>query len=205
MLPSVRADGSGHTSWLNAGQFMPVAQRLLRSAKLDLASLQIALKTLAAHPEWPALALPLSAASIASSGFVESVVAQLDAHRAVTPRLIFQINGSGAAANLEALPIFCRAVYPRQCRMGISHYGSGFSEVTPLSELGISYLQLDARMFIDLEPQSASTDYVRGLCTLAHNLGWQVLAHDVETREQLARLGELGCDGASGHAWALPA
>ena len=205
MLPTVRADGSGHTSWLNAGQFMPVAQRLLRSAKLDLASLQIALKTLAAHPEWPALALPLSAASIASSGFVESVVAQLDAHRAVTPRLIFQINGSGAAANLEALPIFCRAVYPRQCRMGISHYGSGFSEVTPLSELGISYLQLDARMFIDLEPQSASTDYVRGLCTLAHNLGWQVLAHDVDTREQLARLGELGCDGANGQAWALPA
>jgi predicted signal transduction protein with EAL and GGDEF domain len=205
MLPTVRADGSGHTSWLNAGQFMPVAQRLLRSTKLDLASLQIALKTLAAHPEWPALALPLSAASIASSGFVESVVAQLDAYRAVTPRLIFQVNGSGAAANLEALPIFCRAVYPRQCRMGISHYGSGFSEVTPLSELGISYLQLDARMFIDLEPQSASTDYVRGLCTLAHNLGWQVLAHDVDTREQLARLGELGCDGARGHAWALPA
>ena len=205
MLPTVRADGSGHTSWLNAGQFMPVAQRLLRSTELDLASLHLALKTLAAHPEWPALALPLSAASIASSGFVESVVAQLDAHRAVTPRLIFQLGESGAVANLEALATFCHAVYPRQCRMGISQFGSRFSEVTPLSALGISYLQLDARMFIDLEPQSASTDYVRGLCALAHNLGWHVLAHDVDTREQLARLGELGCDGASGHAWALPA
>jgi EAL domain-containing protein (putative c-di-GMP-specific phosphodiesterase class I) len=74
-----------------------------------------------------------------------------------------------------------------------------------MSELGISYLQLDARMFIDLAPQSASTDYVRGLCTLAHNLGWQVLAHEVDTREQLVSLGELGCDGASGQAWALPA
>jgi predicted signal transduction protein with EAL and GGDEF domain len=205
MLPTVRGDGPGQASWLNAGQFMPVAQRLLRSAELDLASLQIALKTLATHPEWPALALPLSAVSIASSGFVESVVAQLDAHRAVTPRLIFQVSASGAVANLEALTIFCRAVYPRQCRMGISQYGSRFSEVTPLSELGISYLQLDARMFIDLAPQSASTDYVRGLCTLAHNLGWQVLAHDVDTREQLVSLGELGCDGASGQAWALPA
>jgi EAL domain-containing protein (putative c-di-GMP-specific phosphodiesterase class I) len=205
MLPTVRGDGSGQASWLNAGQFMPVAQRLLRSAELDLASLQIALKTLATHPEWPALAVPLSAASIASSGFVESVMAQLDTHRAVTPRLIFQVSESGAVANLEAFTTFCRAVYPRQCRMGISQYGSRFSEMTPLSELGISYLQLDARMFIDLEPQSASTDYVRGLCTLAHNLGWQVLAHEVDTREQLASLRELGCDGASGQAWALPA
>jgi len=201
MLPTLRGDGSGQASWLNAGQFMPVAQRLLRSAELDLASLQIALKTLVTHPEWPALAVPLSAASIASGGFVESVVAQLDAHRAVTPRLIFQVSESGAVANLEALTTFCRAVYPRQCRMGISHYGSGFSEVSPLSELGISYLQLDARMFIDLEPQSASTGYVRGLCTLAHNLGWQVLAHEVETPEQLASLRELGCDGASGPLW----
>jgi EAL domain-containing protein (putative c-di-GMP-specific phosphodiesterase class I) len=31
------------------------------------------------------------------------------------------------------------------------------------------------------------------------------LAHDVEKREQLVSLSELGCDGASGQAWALPA
>jgi predicted signal transduction protein with EAL and GGDEF domain len=201
MLPTVRGDGAGHASWLNAGQFMPVAQRLLRSAELDLSSLQIALKTLSTHLEWPALALPLSAASIASSGFTESVVAQLDAHRAVTPRLIFQFSESGAVANLDALQGFCRAVYPRQCRLGISQYGSRFSEVTPLSELGLSYLQLDARMFIDLQPQSASTGYVRGLCTLARNMGWQVMAQEVDTREQLATLRELGFNGASGPVW----
>ena len=201
MLPTVRGDGAGRSSWLNAGQFMPVAQRLLRSAELDLSSLQIALETLATHAEWPALALQVSAASIASAGFVESVEAQLDAHRAVTPRLIFQISESGALAHIEATQRFCRAVYPRQCRLGISQYGSRFSEVTPLAELGLSYLQIDARMFIDWEPPSASTDYVRGICTLAHNLGWQVLAHEVDTPEQLASLRALGCDGASGPVW----
>ena len=203
MLPTVRGLGGGHASWLSADQFMPVAQRLLRSAELDLSSLEIALKTLATHLEWPALVVTLSAASIASSGFVESTVAQLDAHRAVTPRLIFQVSESGALANFEALTTFCRAVYPRQCRMGISQYGSRFSEVTPLSELGISYLQLDARMFNDLEPQSTSTDYARGLCILAHNLGWQVLAQEVETQAQLASLRALGFDGASGPVWGL--
>jgi GGDEF domain-containing protein len=120
MLPTVRGDGSGHRSWLNAGQFMPVAQRLLRSAELDLSSLQIALKTLATHLEWPALILPVSVASIAGEGFVDAVVAQLDAHRAVTPRLIFQVSESGAVANLDALRGFCRAIYPLECRLGIT-------------------------------------------------------------------------------------
>jgi hypothetical protein len=180
---------------------MPVAQRLLRSAELDLASLQIALKTLATHPEWPALALQVNAASIATPGFVASAVAQLDAHRAVTPRLIFQVSESGAVAHTEALKGFCQAIYPRQCRLGISHYGSRASVVTPLSELGVSYLLLDARMFMDLQPLSASTDYLRGVCTLARNMGWQVLAQEVDTPEQLARLRELGLDGASGPVW----
>ena len=201
MLPTMRGDGTGHASWLNAGQFMPVAQRLLRSAELDLASLQIALKTLATHPEWPALALQVNAASIAIPGFVASAVAQLDAHRAVTPRLIFQVSESGAVAHTEALKGFCQAIYPRQCRLGISHYGSRASVVTPLSELGVSYLLLDARMFMDLQPLSASTDYLRGVCTLARNMGWQVLAQEVDTPEQLARLRELGLDGASGPVW----
>lgn len=203
MLPTLRGDGSGQSSWLNAGQFMPVAQRLLRSAELDLSSLQIALKTLATHVEWPALTLTMSPASFASAGFVESVAALLDAHRAVRSRLIFQVNASGAIANLEALKIFCRAIYPRQCRLGISQYGSRFSEVTYLTELGLNHLQLDARMFIDLQPPSASADYVRGLCTLARNLGWQVLAQDVDTLEQLTTLRDLGFDGAGGPVWGL--
>lgn len=205
MLPTVRGDGSGRTSWLNAGQFMPVAQRLLRSAELDLASLQIALKTLATHLEWPALALHISGASIASPGFTHAVLDQLDAHRAETPRLIFQVSESGALAHHAALKEFCRVVFTRQCRLAISHYGSHFSEVTPLSELGLSFLQLDARMFVDLQPESASTDYVRGVCTLARNMGWHVLAHEVETPEQLAILRDLGVSGASGPVWALGA
>ena len=205
MLPTVRGDAPGQASWLNAGQFMPVAQRLLRCAELDLSSLDIALKTLATHLDWPALALQVSAASVASAGFVESVVARLDAHRAVTSRLIFQVSESGAVANIEALTAFCLAVYPRQCRMAISQHGSHFNEVTPLAELGISYLQIDARVITDLQPQSTSTEYVRGLFNLARNLGWQVLAHGVDTPEQLASLRELGCDGASGPVWALRA
>jgi EAL domain-containing protein (putative c-di-GMP-specific phosphodiesterase class I) len=72
-----------------------------------------------------------------------------------------------------------------------------------LSELGLSYLLLDARIFVDLQPPSASIDYIRGVCILARNMGWQVLAQGVDTQEQLASLRELGFDGASGQVWGL--
>jgi EAL domain-containing protein (putative c-di-GMP-specific phosphodiesterase class I) len=106
-------------------------------------------------------------------------------------------------AHIEALKEFCEVIYLRQCRLGISQYGSRYSEVTPLSELGLSYLLLDARIFVDLQPPSASIDYIRGVCILARNMGWQVLAQGVDTQEQLASLRELGFDGASGQVWGL--
>ena len=205
MLPAVRGQASGHASWLSADQFMPVAQRLLRSAELDVSSLEIALKTLATHLDWPGLALHISGASIATKGFVESVMTLLDDHRAVTSRLIFQVYEGGALANFEALKDFYRAVSTRHCRLAITQYGSRLSEITPLSELGVSFLQLDARVFLDVQPQSASAEYLRGVCTMARNMGWQVLAQEVETREQLASLRELGFDGASGPVWGLAA
>jgi EAL domain-containing protein (putative c-di-GMP-specific phosphodiesterase class I) len=48
---------------------------------------------------------------------------------------------------------------------------------------------------MDLQMPSVDTEYVRGLCTLARNVGWQVLAQGVDTQEQLATLGDLGFDG----------
>ena len=205
MLPSARADATGSARWLSAAQFMPVAQRLLRSTELDLGGLQIALNTLSTRIDWPALALPISAASLAHTGFLGSVLARLDAHGDVTQRLVFQVSEGAALANLDALGALVRAVSSRQCRLGISHCGHRFGEITQLYELSPSYLLLDASLLAELQPSEAPADYVRGLCNLAHNLGWQVLAQDVGNREQLLALRELGLDGATGDVWGLGA
>jgi len=205
MLPSARADASGSARWLSAAQFMPVAQRLLRSTELDLGGLQIALNTLTTRIDWPSLALPISAASLAHAGFLDAVLARLDAHGDVTQRLVFQVSAGAALANLDALRDLVRAVSPRQCRLGISDCGHRFGEITQLYDLGPSYLLLDASLLAELQPSEPPADYVRGLCNLAHNLGWQVLAQDVGNREQLLALLELGLDGATGDVWGLGA
>lgn len=203
MLPSARADAAGGARWLSAAQFMPVAQRLSRSTELDLAGLQIALNTLASRIDWPALALPISAASCADAGFVESVLVRLHALSEVTPRLVFQVSEGAALANLDALQAFVRAVSRQGCRLGISHCGHTVGEFTRLFALGPSYLVLDASLFADLPLPEANRDYVQGLGKLAHNLGWQVLAHDVGNAAQLSALGALGVDGATGDVWGL--
>lgn len=201
MLPSARADAAGSARWLSAAQFMPVAQRLLRSTELDLGGLQIALNTLSTRIDWPALALPISAASLADAGFLGAVLARLDAHGELTQRLVFQVSEGAALAYPDALRALVRAVSPRQCRLGISECGHRFGEITQLYDLNPSYVLLDASLLADLQPAEAPADYLRGLCNLAHNLGWQVLAQDVGNREQLLVLRELGLDGATGDVW----
>lgn len=87
----------------------------------------------------------------------------------------------------------------RELGIGIAldDFGSGYSRVGHLHELGVSTIKID-RTFVD-QPET-----VRGIVSLAHALGLSVTAEGVETAEQLERLRELACEHAQGYFFARP-
>jgi EAL domain-containing protein (putative c-di-GMP-specific phosphodiesterase class I) len=55
-----------------------------------------------------------------------------------------------------------------------------------------------------MKPTGESLEIVRGIITLGHSLGKQVIAEGVETGEQLALLRLLGCDYGQGYLFSEP-
>ncbi|ENY90777.1 diguanylate cyclase (GGDEF) domain-containing protein [Hungatella hathewayi 12489931] len=83
-------------------------------------------------------------------------------------------------------------------------FGSGYSSLNMLSDLPIDILKLDMKFIQTETAKPAGQGILRFIVSLARYMNLSVVAEGVETREQLDRLRENGCDYAQGYYFAKP-
>ncbi|MCA1799544.1 MAG: EAL domain-containing protein, partial [Xanthomonadaceae bacterium] len=89
-------------------------------------------------------------------------------------------------------------------RVMIDDFGTGYSSLSRLARLPIDALKIDYSFIRELVRDGGSSEIVRAIVALAHNLGISVVAEGVEREEQLALLREIGCDRAQGFLFSRP-
>lgn len=184
--------------WLAAGSFMPMASRLSMTTELDLAAARLALERISAGA--PAVAVNLSGESIVDASFRARLYAEIASHKDLAPRLWLEVSEVGAFQHFDEFHGFCDALRPLGCRLGIEHFGRQFSEIGRLHRIGLDYLKVDGSFIRAIDSQPGNQAFLKGLCSIAHNIGLTVIAEGVQTQEELAVLPELGFDGATGPA-----
>lgn len=184
--------------WLPAGRFLPIAERLKLTPALDLAAVGLGIKELQLHPELPGLAINLSASSVGDADFRQKLVGLLVNQKSTTSRLWLEVAEAGALKHLDDFRELCRSLKSVGCRVGLEHYGHHFSQIGALHDLGLDYLKVDSSFVRGVESNAGNVAFLRGLCSIAHNIGLQVLAEGVATQAELDALTELGFDGATG-------
>lgn len=186
--------------WLPAGRFLPIAERLKLTAELDMTAVELGLQELARQPDLPGLAINLSASSLEDTVFQPKLLTLLKHHGAASQRLWLEVAEDGAFKHLEAFRALCPSVKALGCRVGLEHFGHRFSQIGQLHDLGLDYLKVDSSFVRGVDGNAGNAAFLKGLCAIAHNIGLQVLAEGVSTRQELDALGALGFDGATGPA-----
>lgn len=184
--------------WLAAGSFMPMASRLAMTAELDLAAARLALDRIAAGTT--AVAVNLSGESIVDAHFRQRLLALIGARKELAPRLWLEVSEVGVFRHFQAFQTFCNLLRPLGCRLGIEHFGRQFSEIGRLNDIGLDYLKVDASFIRAVDSQPGNQAFLKGLCSIAHNIDLTVIAEGVQTAIELSILPELGFDGATGPA-----
>lgn len=185
--------------WQPAGKFLPVAERLKLTPQLDLAAVALGLDELEAKPQLTGLAINLSASSIYLPEF-RADLQKLLKRRSGTQRLWLEVAESGALSHFDAFRALCGDLRGVGCKLGLEHFGRQFSEIGRLHDLGLDYLKVDGSFVRGLDANSGNQAFLKGLSTIAHSIGLQVIAEGVTNAADLAALGPLGFDGATGPA-----
>jgi EAL domain-containing protein (putative c-di-GMP-specific phosphodiesterase class I)/GGDEF domain-containing protein len=185
--------------WQPAGKFLPLAERLRLTHRLDLAAVELGLDELEASPLLAGLAINLSASSLENADFRKSLSVMLR-QRSGTKRLWLEVAESGALSHFAAFRDLCADLRGLECKIGIEHFGRQFSEVGRLHDLGLDYIKVDASFIRGVESNPGNQAFLKGLSSIAKGIGLQVLAEGVTTDAELLALRDVGFDGATGPA-----
>lgn len=95
---------------------------------------------------------------------------------------------------------------PRQIgvRFSLDDFGTGYSSMSYLKHMPLDQLKIDKSFVDQILTDRTDSAIARTVVTLAENLGLQVVAEGVETREQWEFLVSIGCPSFQGYLFGKP-
>jgi len=150
------------------------------------------------------VAVNLSAINLQDPGLPAQIAERLRIN-AVSPKLlILEITESTIMAD----PAHSIAVLGKLRDMGVAlsidDFGTGYSSLSYLSRLPVNELKIDRSFIAGMMSSEGDTKIVRATIDLAHDLGLNVIAEGIETRDAWVRLMAMGCDVAQGYYMSRP-
>ncbi len=81
----------------------------------------------------------------------------------------------------------------------LDDFGTGYSSLSYLNKLPIKYIKIDKSFIDDMMTDRNDLTIIETIITMAHILDFETIAEGVESKEQLEKLKELGCDRYQGY------
>jgi EAL domain-containing protein (putative c-di-GMP-specific phosphodiesterase class I) len=88
--------------------------------------------------------------------------------------------------------------------LAFDDFGSGQARLAELAEAPPDFIKLDRRLIRDIDRDKARQDLVQALNRVSADLGVQLIAEGIETREEAATCLELGCHFGQGFLFGPP-
>ena len=127
-------------------------------------------------------------------------IAGVAAFAAIKPEWIMLEITEGSVMNdpESALEIIER-LHDMGYQFSIDDFGTGYSSLAYLKKMPLTELKIDKSFVMDIMNSENDAAIVKATINLAHNLGLQVTAEGIESKEIMARLKDYGCDLAQGY------
>jgi diguanylate cyclase (GGDEF)-like protein/PAS domain S-box-containing protein len=117
--------------------------------------------------------------------------------------LKIEITESAIIENIDDAAMMLKQIKALGVRLSLDDFGTGYSSLSYLHRFPIDTLKID-RSFVSRINLPKNAEIVKTILTLAGNLGMDVVAEGVETREQVLQLTGLNCEYVQGYLLSKP-
>lgn len=165
---------------------------------LELLALRAGIKGFETRDEDAFLALNLSNATLLSPGLTSAL-------EGIDPgRLVLELSDTARIRSYEVTRRAVDSLRERGVRLAVDDVGSGEIDMWHILRLDPEIIKLDRNLVADQNDLRRNNALIRGLTTMARDLGIMVIAEAIETEAERNRLLELGVEFGQGFLFGKP-
>ena len=128
------------------------------------------------------------------------LIAGIAASTAVKPEwIILEITEGSVMNDPESALEIMERLHSMGYQFAIDDFGTGYSSLAYLRKMPLTELKIDRSFIMDIMSSENDAIIVKATINLAHNLGFQITAEGVESKEIMAKIKDYGCDMAQGY------
>ncbi len=192
-------------------RFIPYFEKDGAIAKIDDLVLK---KICAAMDRWKKEGKPLYPVSVNLSrsrmydeNLIDDLVGIVDAYGVDHQLIDFELTESATYDNMEHMLSVLQELKDRGFKISMDDFGTGYSSLSLLTKMPIDTLKID-KSFVDTitdgDERREDMIVLQHIITLARELGFVCLAEGAESRSQVDRLRDLGCEIIQGYYYSKP-
>ena len=192
---------------ISPGQFIPLAEESDLIEAVGDYVLDATCATLARLQErWPelVLAVNLSPRELRQRDYVSRFEQCLARYGVSANQLELEITEGAWLEEVDSCVANMRRLKKQGVRFAIDDFGTGYSSLAYLSSLPLDRLKIDRSFVNDLQTKPPGRTLVKGIISIAHNLGLECIAEGVEQTSQVQMLLSKSCDLGQGYLFGKP-
>jgi EAL domain-containing protein (putative c-di-GMP-specific phosphodiesterase class I)/GGDEF domain-containing protein len=150
------------------------------------------------------VSINVSAPNLEDADFASNVARLLAQHRVPPSAIELEFTESVLARDDSLVVEQLYALRDMGIDIAIDDFGTGYSSLAYLQRLPASVLKIDRTFIKNLPTNERDRKLVRAMITMAHDLGYKVVAEGIESAESVALLSDWACDEAQGYYFSRP-
>ncbi len=150
------------------------------------------------------ISVNFSVKQFAQPDLITEIDRMLEKNNLSGSNLKLEITESALMENAELAFWLFQKLRKRHIQLSIDDFGTGYSSLSYLHRFPINTLKIDRSFINRMEQPQQSSDIVKAIISLAHNLDMDVVAEGVETSQQWQKLQTLDCDYGQGYFFSPP-
>ena len=148
------------------------------------------------------VSINVSVIQLMQPNFLQVLNTALDESGLSPERIHLEITESVFAQDLTVLKYQVEQIQALGIRVSIDDFGTGFSSLSHLQNLGVDAVKIDKSFVWDIDEGGLAI--IQATLHIARQLGCEIVAEGIETEQQYLRLKELGVKYMQGYYFAKP-